>query len=127
MVRVRQERAADALLTTLEGRASMTGQWRVTPEMLQRPVSEVNLGEFAGALGMLLRASGVMGPVSTPAGPHVSFPPSPCDLSMQALWMTTVTDGNDRILWQTIYDAATTLCATSGHSGTGGSGGGGSY
>ncbi len=99
----------------------------MTPEMLQRPVSEANLGEFAGALGLLLRASGVMGPVYTPAGVHVAFPPNPCDLATQALWMTALTDGNDRHLWQAIYDAANALCSTSGHSGGGGAGGGGSY
>jgi hypothetical protein len=108
----------------------MTGELRVTPEMLQRPVSEANLGEFAGLLGLLLQASGITHPVYTPFPVHIGFPPNPCHLATQALWMTALADADDRPLWKTIYDNADLLCsrATSGggHSGGGGAGGGGS-
>jgi hypothetical protein len=39
---------------------------RVTPQMLGRPVSEANLGDIAGILGMLLEASGISRPFHPP-------------------------------------------------------------
>jgi hypothetical protein len=85
---------------------------RVTPEMLGRPISEANLGDIAGILGMLLEASGISRPFD-PAGlgPHPVFPPSPCHLATQALYMTVITSGSDKQHWQNIYNDATALCS----------------
>lgn len=85
---------------------------RVTPQMLGRPVSEANLGDIAGILGMLLEASGISRPFHPGGefGPHPIFPPSPCNLAAQALYMTVFTSGSDKQHWQNIYNEATALC-----------------
>ncbi len=85
---------------------------RVTPQMLERSVSEANLGDIAGILGMLLEASGILRPFHPGGefGPHV-HPPSPCDLATQALYMTVFTSGSDKQHWQNIYNDATALCS----------------
>ena len=88
----------------------MTSRSTVTPEMLGRPISEANLGDIAGILGLLLEASGIMRPVHTPIPVHIGFPPSPCDLATQALYMTVFTSGSAKEHWQNIYNDATALC-----------------
>ncbi len=91
------------------------GTMNVTPDMLERPISEVALGDVASVVSILMQASGITQPVSSAnlVPPTILFPPSPCELASQAAFMTyetrTNTTAHDH--WYEIWRNAEALCS----------------
>jgi hypothetical protein len=86
----------------------------VTPDMLDRPISEASVGEVFSVISLLLESSGMMQPYHPPSPVSpVGFPPSPCNIATHAAFMSVMTrsDTTAKEHWLEIWKHADALCS----------------